>query len=207
MEEEENIVNNNVLLAGAAALALVFAGTAVAQGQKPSANKTEQQSKPATHRMSDSEFVQRANWANLAEVKLGNLAEQKATSKTIKDFGKRMVTDHSKAEDNLKSAAAKDNITLPSQLDARDQATFDRLSKLSGTAFDRAYARDMVRDHAADVAEFRHEATDGKDAAIKGFASQTLPTLEDHLKEAHEVLRNVSAKNVSHTKSTSHTGT
>ena len=56
------------------------------------------------------------------------------------------------------------------------------------------------------IAEFRHEANDGKDAAIKTFAAQTLPTLEDHLKEAREVLHSVSATNVSHAKNTSHTG-
>ncbi|MFZ3214548.1 MAG: DUF4142 domain-containing protein [Candidatus Acidiferrales bacterium] len=74
------------------------------------------------------------------------------------------------------------------------QATYDRLAKLSGEAFDRAYARDMVRDHRSDVATFRYEANDGKDTAIKNFASQTLPTLETHLKLAHEMYHSVSAQ-------------
>src|SRR5579872_2638255 len=200
------MMHKDTCLAGVAALALLFAGSAFAQSEKLSTNKAEPQSKPAIHKMSDSEFARKASWANLAEVKLGDLAEQKATTQAVKDFGQHMVTDHNKAEDNLKSAATKDNITLPGQLDARDQATYDRLSKLSGQAFDRAYARDMVRGHAADVAEFRHEATEGKDAAIKTFAAQTLPTLENHLKEARKVLRSVSATNVSHAKNTSHTG-
>lgn len=200
------MMNKDTCLSGVAALALLFAGSAFAQSEKLSTNKAEPQSKPAIHQMSDSEFARKANWANLAEVKLGDLAEQKATTQAVKDFGQHMVTDHNKAEDNLKSAATKDNITLPGQLDAIDQATYDRLSKLSGQAFDRAYARDMVRDHAADVADFRHEANDGKDVEIKTFAAQTLPTLEDHLREAREVLRSVSAKNVSHAKNTSHTG-
>jgi putative membrane protein len=105
-----------------------------------------------------------------------------------------MVTDHGKAEDTLKTVAATSEITLPTVLDAKDRAFCDRLSKLSGEAFDRTYARDMVRDHRNDVAEFRYEASDGKDAAIKNFASQTLPTLETRLKLAHEMLQSVSAQ-------------
>jgi putative membrane protein len=200
------MMNKNTCVAAVAALALLLAGSAFAQSEKSSTNKAEPQSKPAIHQMSDSEFARKASWANLAEVKLGDLAEQKATTQAVKDLGQHMVTDHDKAEDNLKSVATRDNITLPGQLDARDQATYERLSKLSGQAFDRAYARDMVRNHAADVTMFRHEANDGKDAGIKTFAAQTLPTLQDHLKEAREVLRNVSATSVSHPKSTSRTG-
>jgi len=194
-----------IYLPALASLALLFGGTAMfAQGE---ANKKPQlTAKAATSTITDTEFAQKAAEANMAEVKLGQLAEQKGTTDTVKDFGKRMVTDHSNAEENLKGEATKDKITLPTALDAKDQAAYDRLSKLSGEAFDRAYARDMVRDHRVDVAEFRHEADDGKDATIKAFASQTLPTLEDHLKLAREMNRSVSAKNVSHTKNASHNG-
>jgi len=122
------------------------------------------------------------------------LAEDKASSKAVKDLAQRMVDDHTKVDDKLKAAASKDNISIPAQLNAKDQATYVRLSQLSGAAFDRAYARDMVRDHEADLAEFRREANDGKDASIKSFAARTLPTLEDHLKEARQALQFVSPK-------------
>ncbi len=178
---------------------LVPALAALAQQSSWSANSTQHSSKASTHTMTDAEFAQRAAEANLAEVKLGNLAEQQGTTQTIKDFGKRMVADHSKAEDTLKAVAATGKITLPTALDARDQAICDRLSKLSGEAFDRTYARDMLRDHRNDVAEFRDEASDGKDAAIKNFASQTLPTLETHLKLAHEMVQGVSAQKTGET--------
>jgi len=195
----------NIYLPALASFALLLGGTAMfAQGEAN--KKTEPVEKAATSTMTDTEFAKKAAEANMAEVKLGQLAEQKGTTDTVKDFGKRMVTDHNRAEENLKSAASKDKITLPSVLDSKDQAVYERLSRLSGEAFDRAYARDMVRDHRIDVAEFRHEANDGKSVTIKGFASQTLPTLEDHLKLAREMNRDISAKNISHTKSTSHTG-
>ena len=141
--------------------------------------------------MTDQQFADAAAQGGMAEVKLGQLAEDKGQNQAVKDFGKRMVTDHSKANDDLKTAAQKDNITLPDKMSAHDQAQYDRLSKLSGEAFDRAYARDMVRDHRGDIAAFKHEADDGKVTGIKDFASQTLPTLEDHLKDAREMYHTV----------------
>jgi putative membrane protein len=129
----------------------------------------------------------------MAEVKMGQLAQEKGTSDSVKKFGQRMVEDHTKAGDELKKAAAQENITLPSDISAKDKATCDALSKLSGAAFDRAYARDMVKDHEEDVAEFSKEANGGQKPAIKDFATQTLPTLQDHLKEAKEMRQNVSA--------------
>jgi putative membrane protein len=136
--------------------------------------------------------AKKAAQGGLAEVKMGQLAEQKGRSQTVKDFGKRMVDDHSKANDELKQAAAKSNITLPEQLDAKDQATYDQLSKLDGSAFDKTYARDMVKDHRADIAEFQLEARTGKDEPTKNLASQTVPTLETHLKMAREMMQSVS---------------
>jgi putative membrane protein len=190
------------LVPALAALALLFGGSvAIAQQSSSSTTSTQHSSKPATHVMTDAEFARSAAAANLAEVKLGNLAEQQGTTQTIKDFAKRMVSDHTQAEDNLKTAAATSNVNLPTTLDAKDQAVYDRLAKLTGEAFDRAYARDMVRDHRGDLIEFRHEANDGKDAALKTFASNTLPTLETHLKLAREMYHSVSAQGTNASKS------
>ena len=167
--------------------------TASAVPRSESAKSTAKTKTSATM-MSDTDFAKAAAEGGLAEVRLGELAEDKATTKAVKDLGLRMVDDHTKADDNLKTAAEKDNISIPSQMNAKDQAAYARLSQLSGTAFDRDYARDMVRDHETDIAMFRHEANDGKDASIKKFAAQTLPTLEDHLKLARQALESVSPK-------------
>jgi putative membrane protein len=129
----------------------------------------------------DELFVMEAATGGMAEVALGKLASEKASSAKVKEFGQRMVTDHTKANDDLKAVAAKKNIVLPSSIDAKHQATMDRLSKLSGTAFDRAYVADMLRDHQMDVAAFRKEAQSGQDPDVKAFAASTLPTLESHL--------------------------
>jgi putative membrane protein len=153
--------------------------------------------------VSDAQFAKKAAQGGMAEVKMGQLAQDKGTANSVKKFGQRMVEDHSKAGDELKQKAAKENITLPNDMNAKDKATYDSLSKLSGAAFDRAYARDMVKDHEEDIAEFNKEANGGQDAAIKDFASQKLPTLQDHLKQAKEMRQNVSASNPSSMKGTS----
>ena len=143
---------------------------------------------------SDREFVRKAAQGGLAEVQLGQLATEKAASPEVKQFGQRMVDDHTKANDQLKQIAQQQGIEVPDQLDAKDAATKARLEKLSGKECDRAYMHDMGTDHTKDVTEFKHEANSGKDSAVKSFAQQTVPTLEDHLKEAKSIAPKVGAK-------------
>ena len=135
----------------------------------------------------DKAFVDKAAQGGMAEVELGKLATEKAQSEDVKKFGERMVNDHSKADDQLKQLASQKGVTLPSSLDAKDQALKDRLSKLSGSQFDHAYMQAMVQDHKKDVAEFQKESTSAKDPDVKNWAAQTLPTLQSHLQEAQQV--------------------
>ena len=97
-----------------------------------------------------------------------------------------MVDDHGKANDELTSWASKNAVTLPTDLDAKHKADQDKLAKLSGAAFDRAYMTAMVADHNKDVAEFKHASTTAKNADLKAWAAKTLPTLEEHQKMATE---------------------
>jgi putative membrane protein len=135
----------------------------------------------------DSKFITKAAQGNMAEVKLGQLAQDKASNQAVKDFGKQMVDDHTKALDNLKKVASDDGVSMPSSINAKDQALYDRLSKLSGSDFDRQYMAAMVKDHETDVAEFRKESNSAKTANVKEYASTTLPTLEEHLTHAKDV--------------------
>ncbi len=171
------IYKSGVLLSGAA-LFVLAGGLASAQKTVESTNVS------GTPYSSRSRFARNAAEGGLLEVKLGQLAEQKASSQEVKQFGQRMVTDHTKLNNDLMSVASKDNITLPTQLGPRDQAVYDRLSNLSGTAFDRAYIRDMVRDHEKDVTDFQREANNGTNPDLKNFASSNLPTLQEHLQLA-----------------------
>jgi putative membrane protein len=102
-----------------------------------------------------------------------------------------MVDDHSKANEKLKGVASQKGIAAPSAVNAKQKATMDRLSNLSGAAFDRAYMQDMVKDHEEDVAEFQREANSGADPDVKNFASKTLPTLQEHLKMAQDTYAKV----------------
>jgi putative membrane protein len=141
----------------------------------------------------DKTFIKKAAEGGMAEVELGKLAAEKGSSEDVKKFGQRMVDDHSKANDQLKHVASSKGVDVPSDLNAKDKATKERLSKLSGAQFDKAYMANMVRDHQQDVAEFRRESKMAKDPDVKSFASQTLPTLEDHLKEARSIAPKVGA--------------
>ena len=139
----------------------------------------------------DSQFVMKVASDGIAEVELGRLAADKASSPDVKKFAQRMVDDHSKANDELKTLAQNKNITLPAAIDAKHKAHVDRLSKLSGEAFDRSYMRDMLMDHQKAVAAFRTESKSGKDADVKAWAGKTLPTLEEHLKLAQDANKSV----------------
>ena len=132
----------------------------------------------------DSMFVRKAAEGGMAEVKLGQLAKEKGSNQAVKNFGDRMVRDHSKANDELKDVASKKGVTLRDSMNASNKALYDRLSRLSGDAFDKAYMRAMIQDHQEDVSEFRRESQGATDPDVRQFASKTLPTLEEHLRLA-----------------------
>lgn len=136
---------------------------------------------------SDREFMTKAAVGGMAEVELGRLASQKGVSNDVKTFGKHMVDDHSKANDELKQLASQKSVTLPTDLDAKHKETVDRLSKLNGAAFDNAYVSEMVRDHTEDVSEFEKQANQGQNSDVKGWAAKTLPTLRSHLQMIRDV--------------------
>jgi len=133
---------------------------------------------------SDKSFAIEAAHGGLAEVQLGQLAAQKATSPQVKAFAQRMVTDHTQANQDLMQVAKSANIDLPTQVDAKQEKEMDRLRALSGTAFDTAYMQHMVQDHKKDVSDFQKEAKSGGDSSLKGFAQKYLPTLQEHLQMA-----------------------
>jgi len=110
------------------------------------------------------DFVTMAASAGMAEVKLGQLAAEHASSDDVKKFGQHMVDDHTKANKELMSIVEKKNITVSKELDKKHQAAMDELSKLKGAEFDRAYMAQMVKDHQEAVKLFEGEAKEGQDA-------------------------------------------
>ena len=146
----------------------------------------------------DKEFVRDAAEGGLAEVELGQLATEKASNANVKKFGQRMVDDHSKANDELKQIASTKGVELPTDLSAKDKILKERLSKLNGTSFDKAYMENMVKDHKKDVADFAKESSTGADTQVKQFAEKTLPKLKDHLKDAEGIAPNAKTGSTGH---------
>ena len=129
----------------------------------------------------------------MAEVELGKLAQQNAQNDDVKQFGARMVQDHTDANQQLMPILSAKDFTVPSSSTRSTARRMDRLSKMRGAEFDRAYMREMVQDHDKDVKKFRQEAEHGNDADLKSFAQNTLPVLEQHLKMAHDTSKSLTA--------------
>ena len=124
----------------------------------------------------DKTFMKKAAKGGMMEVTMGQIAEQKAQSDDVKSFGKRMVTDHSKANDELKSIASKKGVQLPSK---------EHSAKWTS---DKTYMDTMVKDHEKDLAEFKEEANSGSDPDLKKFADDTAKIVQEHLDLAKEIL-------------------
>ena len=129
----------------------------------------------------DHDFIMDAAMGGMMEVELGRVAAEKGMSDAVKQFGQRMVDDHSKANQELMSLARGKGITLPTTIDEKHQKEMTKFSSLSGAEFDREYTKMMVSDHRKDVSEFEKQSTRGTDAALKAFATKTLSTLREHL--------------------------
>jgi putative membrane protein len=132
----------------------------------------------------DKKFIEDAAAGGMAEVELGKLAEQRASNPQVKQFGSRMVQDHGKAGEELKSLASSKGVQLPAALPKNLQAEVDKMGKLTGADFDKAYMKHMVDDHKHDVSMFEKESKSGQDSDLKAWAGKTLPTLREHLQLA-----------------------
>jgi putative membrane protein len=141
----------------------------------------------------DFKFADNTADAGMAEIKLGELAQKNAADKTVQEFGKSMVRDHTKAADELKALAQKKNITLPDKVGSSNQSTYDDLSKKTGADFDKAYMDKMVSDHKSVISDFESESSGGKDPELKSWAAKTLPVLRHHLKMAQHIYDHLSA--------------
>ena len=196
-------MNARRMLIHSMGVALLFSMSAFAQDAGSTAGQGGSQNTPTAEKPAkmhnsgakdwDKMFAKKAAEGGMTEVDLGNYAKENASSDAVKQFGERMVTDHSKANDELKSLAQQKNWTLPTEVKGKDEAMKDRLTKKKGEAFDKAYMRDMVMDHKKDVADFKKCADSCKDPDLKQWAGKTLPTLEEHLKLAKDTAEQVGA--------------
>jgi len=170
---------------------LLIVGIAAAADQtQPAVDQTQPAGSPSAHH-----FLMEAAQGGLAEVTLGQMAADKGGSEEVKEFGRRMVQDHSKTNDELKTLATTVGVSLSTEMSSEAKAFQQRLENLSGAEFDRAYMDEMLEDHLKDVNAFEKQAVDGQNAQVKEWAKKTLPTLREHLALAQNTAKNVSAQN------------
>ena len=177
---------------GLIACALLF-GFSCNQKQEPleeaqEVNEQKAEDTAMEDNMTDlSDFMTKAASGGMMEVELGNLAQEKARNADVKSFGQMMVTDHTKANNELKALAATKNITLPDSMSSDHMDNVSELRQKTGAEFDKAYMDLMVEDHEEDVKLFDEAAQNLEDPEVKAFASKTVVTLRQHLDRAKQV--------------------
>jgi len=158
--------------------------------QSPSASSA---AAPVNLSAADRSFLVKATAGGLTEVEESQIAQDKAKDEEVKTFAQHVVSDHSAADDKLKSIADAAGVQPPANPDTAQQKQIAALRKLQGNAFDRRYVHDQVAAHKATLALFEKEARSGSDPQLKQFASDTVPTIRQHLTDAEGLVvsRNV----------------
>src|SRR5689334_19393356 len=142
----------------------------------------------------DTDFAVEAADGGLLEVQLGLLAQHNSLTPEVKQLGKMMVDDHTKANEELRNLALKKEISIPTRMSDENQRKYDEMAAKTGGDFDEAYADFMVKDHKEDIDKFKKEFDKGKDDELRTWASNKVPTLEHHLSVAEETERIVKDK-------------
>lgn len=142
---------------------------------------------------SDKKFVKEAMQGSMAEIKLGQMAQEKASSPEVKQFGQRMVDDHTKLSSQMQPVATQMGLTPPTDLDMKHKAIQKKLEGMSGADFDKAYMKAMVKDHKKDLSEFQKEASSGKNSQVKDAAQQGSQVIQEHLQMAQQIAQQVGA--------------
>ncbi|HST23263.1 MAG TPA: DUF4142 domain-containing protein [Blastocatellia bacterium] len=135
---------------------------------------------------SDKKFVMETAQGGMMEVELAKLAVDKASSEEVKQYAQRLVDDHTKANDELTQLASQKGVMVSHDEKAMMKGK-DKLSKLSGAAFDREFMNLMIKDHTKEVKEFEEASNKSKDTDVKDWAAKTLPTLREHLQMARDI--------------------
>jgi putative membrane protein len=142
----------------------------------------------------DAEFAVAAADAGMFEVAVGKIAEKKGSFESVKKLGMQMVTDHSKANVELKALATEKHIVLPDNMSEKCQKKLDDLKGKQGMDFDKAYTNMMVKDHKDAIDDFKHESEKGNDAQISAWAKNKIPALEHHLTMAEDTQNELEKK-------------
>ncbi|MBP2308176.1 DUF4142 domain-containing protein [Azospirillum melinis] len=175
----------------ATAAMLLFTAPALSLAQTPAPAKTVTEKGQLAQQ--DMTFAEKAAISDMFEIQAGKLAQDQAKEQGVKQFGSHMVADHTKTSDAMKTMAREKSMTLPTKLDSEHQQKLDKLRGLKGDQFDSAYLQGQMDAHQTAVTLFRQQAENGKDADLRRFAEQSLPTLEQHLRQVRDLRPNVAS--------------
>ncbi len=172
--------------------------TSVAQSNQPSSqqNQPASQQNQTTISALDRQFIIDAAQGGMAEVSLGKLATERATSDEVKEYGQRMVQEHTRANKELLQLAAQKGVTPPSDMGPKYEAAMERLSQLPRESFDEAYMNEGgINGHLESEAVYRRQSQLGEDADLKAFAAKILPTIQEHLQMARDMTGTTAGEN------------
>jgi putative membrane protein len=192
-------VTGAVLLGGSMSLAQMGQQPSGAAGQTP--GQTSGQNNPAMDSQMnsmnrpgqpspmDKMFVSKALQGGMAEVQLGQLTLQKSNNDQVKQFAQKMIDDHTRLGEQMKPVAQQLGVPEPKGISKKDKSTIAKLQGLSGSAYDEAYIKDMVKDHKQDLSEFQTEASSGQDQTVKDAATQGSKVIAEHLQMIQQIAK------------------
>jgi putative membrane protein len=141
----------------------------------------------------DKRFLRDAVMSSMTEIEMGKLAAQKATNEQVKQYGQKMAQDHTRGLEYLRKTATRDGIEVAATMDAKHKDEVDKLAKLSGMEFDKAYVKYQVKHHERRVSDFQEESDNGSETAAKTLATRMLPAVQQHLNEAKDLNKALTA--------------
>jgi putative membrane protein len=184
-----------VLLCGSIGLAQMGQQPNSPAGQPPGQNNPAMDSQinsmnaPGQPSPLDKMFVSKALQGSMAEVQLGRLTLQKSNNEQLKQFAQRMIDDHTKLGEQMKPVAQQLGVSEPKGISKKDKKTIAKLQGLSGSAYDDAYIKDMIKDHKDDLSDFQTEASSGQDPTVKDAANQGSKVIAQHLQMIQQIAK------------------
>jgi putative membrane protein len=173
--KNEFSINIRLIISVIAIACIGLSGTALAQNPKSKSDSNSNEAKASTLSSADKTFIKDAAKGGMMEVAMGRVAQKDASNSEVKNFGARMVKDHSKANEDLKAIAKEENVEWPGEKEAGKWKS------------DKDYMDAMVKDHEKDLAAFEKEAKTVSDPNVKSFADKTAKTVREHLEMAKEI--------------------
>jgi putative membrane protein len=186
---KKNILNSLFIV-------LLFTGFILAQDEKNTTDNNDRTTDKKVqmekkNNANDNSFVRKAASGGIMEVELGRYAKDNAYSQEVKNFGDMMVTEHSKANEELMDILKNANMNVDEKMLPEHQQHVNKMTKMKGAEFDKAYMKMMVEDHKKDVKEFEKASKNERNTEVKNWAANTLPVLKQHLQKAQEINNNV----------------